>query len=137
ATLPLGQPPSAAFGLVLGVAGHAVGWPVPRGGSRSIAAALTSYLRALGGELVVDTPVRSLDELPPARAIVLDVTPRQLLRLAGMQLPFVYRKQLERYRYGLGTFKVDWALDGPIPWRAAGCRRAATVHLGGTLDELE
>ncbi|HLJ81592.1 MAG TPA: NAD(P)/FAD-dependent oxidoreductase, partial [Ktedonobacterales bacterium] len=114
-----------------------VGWPVPRGGSRSIAAALTSYLRALGGEVVVDTPVTSLGELSAARTIVLDVTPRQLLRLAGGQLPFFYRKQLERYKYGLGTFKVDWALDGPIPWRAPACRRTATVHLGGTLDELE
>jgi phytoene dehydrogenase-like protein len=137
ATLPLGRSPSAAFGLMLGVAGHAVGWPVPRGGSGRIAAALVSYLRALGGEVVVGTPVHSLDALPPARAIMLDLTPRQVLRLAGPRLPFLYRKQLERYKYGLGTFKVDWALDGPIPWRAPECQRAATVHLGGTLDELE
>ena len=85
----------------------------------------------------MDAPVGSLDELPPARAILLDVTPRQLLRLAGTRLPARYRAQLERYQYGLGTFKVDWALDGPIPWRAPECLRAATVHLGGTLDEIE
>jgi phytoene dehydrogenase-like protein len=94
-------------------------------------------LRTLGGEVVVGAPVGSLDELPPARAILLDVTPRQLLRLAGTRLPPLYRRQLERYHYGLGTFKVDWALDAPIPWRAPDCLRAATVHLGGTLDELE
>ncbi len=137
ATLPLRRPPSAAFGLILGVAGHAVGWPLPRGGAGSIAAALLSYLRSLGGEVVVNAPVASLDELPPARAVLLDVTPRQLLRLAGARLPTLYRAQLQRYEYGLGTFKVDWALDGPIPWRAPECLRAATVHLGGTLDEIE
>ena len=137
ATLPLDRSPSAAFGLLLGLAGHAVGWPVARGGSGRIADALISYLRALGGDVVLNTPVDSLDALPPARAILLDVTPRQLLRLAGERLPWLYRTQLAHYQYGLGTFKVDWALDGPIPWRAVECRRAATVHLGGTLDELE
>ena len=137
ATLPLRRPPSAAFGMMLGLAGHAVGWPVPRGGASRIADALISYLRSLGGEVIVNAPVGSLDELPPARAILLDVTPRQLLRLAGTRLPARYRAQLERYQYGLGTFKVDWALDGPIPWRAPECLRAATVHLGGTLDEIE
>ncbi len=137
ATLPLDQPPSAAFGLMLGIAGHAVGWPLPRGGSQRIAAALISYLRSLGGEVVVGAPVAALGDLPPARAILLDVTPRQVLRLAGPRLPALYRRQLERYQYGLGTFKMDWALDGPIPWRAPECRRSATVHLGGTLDELE
>jgi phytoene dehydrogenase-like protein len=123
--------------MMLGLAGHAVGWPVPRGGSTTIAAALISYLRTLGGEVLVRAPVGSLDELPPARAIILDVTARQLLRLAGTRLPGLYRRQLERYQYGLGTFKVDWALDGPIPWRAPDCLRTATVHLGGTLDEIE
>ncbi len=137
ATLPLNRPPSAAFGLMLGVAGHAVGWPVPRGGSASIAAALISYLRSLGGEVKLQTPVASLDVLPPARAILLDVTPRQFLRLAGARLPCLYRKQLEWFRPGLGTFKVDWALSGPIPWRAPECARAATVHLGATLEEME
>jgi phytoene dehydrogenase-like protein len=137
ATLSLRRPPSAAVGLLLGLAGHAVGWPVSRGGSSSIAAALISYLRTLGGEVVVQAPVGSLDELAAARVIILDVTARQLLRLAGTRLPVLYRRQLDRYQYGLGTFKVDWALDGPIPWRARDCLRAATVHLGGTLDEIE
>jgi phytoene dehydrogenase-like protein len=136
-TLPLGQSPSSAFGLVLGVAGHAVGWPLARGGSGSITRALVSYLRSLGGELVTDAPVESLDDLPQARAVLLDLTPRQILRIAGPWLPSRYRRQLQQFRYGLGTFKVDWALDGPIPWRAPDCGRAATVHLGGSLEEIE
>jgi phytoene dehydrogenase-like protein len=136
ATLPLDQSPSAAFGLMLGIAGHATGWPFARGGSGNIATALVSYLRSLGGEVVTGTTVGSLDELPPSRVTLLDMTPHQLLRLGGAPLPATYRKQLERYRYGLGTFKVDWALDGPIPWRAAECSLAGTVHLGGTLEEI-
>jgi phytoene dehydrogenase-like protein len=134
--LPLEQPPSAAFGLVLGVLGHAVGWPVPRGGSQRIADALASYLRALGGEIVTGAPIRSLADLPPARAILCDVAPRQLLRIAGDRLPPGYQRQLARYRYGPGACKVDFALDGPIPWRATACARAGTVHLGGMLPEI-
>jgi phytoene dehydrogenase-like protein len=130
ATVRLDRPPSAAFGFVLGVAGHAVGWPIARGGSGGITAALVAYLRALGGELVTGTMVRSLAELPPARALLLDLTVPQVLRLGGLRLPARYRCQLERFQPGLGTFKVDWALDAPIPWRADACRRAATVHLG-------
>lgn len=136
ATLPLEDAPTAAFGLVLGLAGHAVGWPLVRGGSQRLADALASYLRSLGGEIVADAPVTDLADLPPARAVLLDVTPAQLLRLGGAQLPEGYRRRLSRYRYGLGTFKVDWALDGPIPWLAPECRRAATIHVGGTLDEI-
>jgi phytoene dehydrogenase-like protein len=134
--LPLERPLSAAFGLVLGAAGHAVGWPMARGGSQRIADALAACLRLLGGEIAAGRPVGSLDELPPARAVLLDITPRQVLRLAGDRLPAGYRRALRRYRYGPGAFKVDWALDGPIPWRAAECGRAATVHLGGTLAEI-
>lgn len=136
ATLPLDRAPSAAFAFVLGLAGHAVGWPLARGGSQQIADALVAYLRVLGGEVVTGTLVSDLDELPPARAVILDLTPRQVVRLAGSRLPDSYRRQLSRFQYGLGTFKVDWALDGPIPWTAPECRRAATVHLGGTLDEV-
>ena len=136
ATLPLSRPPSAAVGLMLGLAGHALGWPIPRGGSGAISRALVSYLRSLGGELATGTRVESLAELPPSRLVLLDLTPRQLLRLAGPKLPALYRRQLERFRYGLGTFKVDWALDGPIPWRSPDCLRAATVHLGGELEEI-
>jgi phytoene dehydrogenase-like protein len=136
AIMPLERPPTAAFGLILGLLGHTAGWPLPRGGSQQISNALADYLRALGGALVTDAPVASLDELPPARAVLCDVTPRQLLRLAGHRLPAGYQRQLTRYRYGPGAFKVDWALDGPIPWRAPACARAATLHLGGTLTEI-
>jgi phytoene dehydrogenase-like protein len=135
-TLPLERSPSAAFGLVLGILGHAVGWPVPRGGSQQIANALAACLRAAGGEIRTGTPVASLDALPSARAILCDITPRQLLHIAGHRLPSGYRRQLERYRYGPGVFKVDFALDGPIPWRATACAHAGTVHLGGTLAEI-
>jgi phytoene dehydrogenase-like protein len=134
--LPLERIPSAAVGLVLGIAGHAVGWPVPRRGSQSIARALASYLRSLSGEIITGAPVGSLDELPSARAVLCDLTPRQLLRFAGHRLPPAYKQKLERYRYGPAAFKLDWALDGPIPWKAAECSRAGTVHLGGSLAEI-
>jgi len=135
-TLPLDQPASAAGGLVLALAGHAVGWPIPRGGAGQLTAALVSYLRSLGGELRTDARVESVDDLPPSRAVLLDVTPRQMLTLAGSRLTPGYRSELERFQYGLGTFKVDWALDGPIPWRAPDVARAGTVHLGGTMEEI-
>jgi phytoene dehydrogenase-like protein len=133
ATVRLRRPPSAAFGMMLGLAGHAVGWPVPRGGSASITRALVAYFRSLGGVLETGARVDSLDELPPARAVLLDLTAREVLRLQGTDLPPLYRAQLERFKYGLGTFKVDWALDAPIPWSAAQATSTATVHLGGTL----
>lgn len=133
---PLENPPTAAFGLMLGMLAHAVGWPVVRGGSQQIAAALARRLRALGGEIVTGHPVETLDALPPARALLLDVTPRQFLRLAGGRLPARYREALARYRYGPGIFKMDYALDGPVPWTAPECARAGTVHLGGTLEEI-
>jgi phytoene dehydrogenase-like protein len=134
--LPLTRSPSAAFGLMLGLLGHHVGWPLPRGGSQAIGDALASYLRSLGGEIECGRQVSSLAELTPARVVLLDVGPRQLLRLTAERLPSSYRRRLERYRYGPGVFKLDLALDGPIPWTAADCCRAATVHLGGTLAEI-
>src|SRR2546423_8212410 len=134
--LRLDRPPTAAFGLVLGLLGHAFGWPFARGGSQRLSDALASYLRALGGEIETGRRVESLAELEGADVVLLDVTPRGLLALAGGRLPSLYRRRLERYRYGPGVFKLDWALDGPIPWRAEECRRAGTVHLGGTLDEI-
>jgi phytoene dehydrogenase-like protein len=136
AVLPLEQSPGAAIAVMLGLAGHAVGWPFPRGGSQRIADALASYFRSLGGEIVTGWNVNTVDELPPARAVLLDVTPRQLLALAAHRLPERYRRRLARYRYGPGVFKVDWALAGPIPWRAEECRQAGTVHVGGTLEEV-
>jgi phytoene dehydrogenase-like protein len=135
--LPLEKMPSAAFGLVLGITAHAVGWPIARGGSQKIAEALGSYLRSLGGEIVTGTLIESLDQLPKARIVLCDVTPRQLLPIAGSRFPSGFRRSLERYRYGPGSCKVDWALDGPIPWTAEGCNRSATVHLGGTIEEIE
>jgi phytoene dehydrogenase-like protein len=136
AVLPLEARPGAAIALMLGVAGHAVGWPLARGGSQRLADALASYFRSLGGEIVTGRMVKSLDELPQSRALLLDLTPRQVLAIAGHRLPGRYRRALSRYRYGPGIFKVDWALSGPIPWAAAECRRAGTIHIGGTLDEV-
>jgi phytoene dehydrogenase-like protein len=134
--LPLSRRPTAGFALLLAALGHAVGWPVVRGGSQGLTDALVAYLRGLGGEVRCGHEVRSLAQLPPARAVLLDVTPRQLLRIAGDRLPSGYRRRLARYRYGPGVVKVDWALDGPVPWKASGCDQAGTVHLGGTLDEI-
>jgi phytoene dehydrogenase-like protein len=134
--MPLEWPLTAAFGLMLGTLAHRVGWPLPRGGSQTIADALAAFFVDLGGEIMTHHEVKSLTELPPAKAVLLDVTPRQLLSIAGNRLPAGYRRQLENYRYGPGVFKMDWALSEPIPWRAAECRRAGTVHLGSTLNEI-
>ncbi|HZG65154.1 MAG TPA: NAD(P)/FAD-dependent oxidoreductase [Herpetosiphonaceae bacterium] len=136
AIMPLERLPSAAFGIMLGTMGHVVGWPLPRGGAQTIADAMASYLRSLGGEILTDARVDALDDLPPAHDVVCDVTPRQLLRIAGERLPDGYRRALGRYRYGPGVFKIDWALDGPIPWTAPECAQAGTVHLGATLPEI-
>ncbi|HZJ06594.1 MAG TPA: NAD(P)/FAD-dependent oxidoreductase [Nocardioidaceae bacterium] len=134
--LRLDQVPSAAVGLVLMTAAHAVGWPFARGGSQHVADALASHLRSLGGEIVTGHRVETVDELDGAGAVLFDVTPSQILAIAGHRLPARYCRALRRYRYGPGVFKLDWALDGPIPWRAEGAARAGTVHLGGTLEEL-
>ena len=130
--LPLEAPLSAAAGIVLGALGHAYGWPIARGGSQKISDALAAYLRGLGGEMVTNSRVESL----PGGLVMCDVGPRHFLKLAGERLPAGYRRSLESYRYGPGVFKLDWALDAAIPWRAAECGRAATVHLGGTFDEI-
>jgi len=134
--VPLTWKGTAAFGLVLAVAGHRFGWPFPRGGAQKITDALAAHLRSLGGEIEAGAPVRSLADLPPARALFCDVTPRAFLRLAADSVPADYRRRLARFRHGPGAFKVDYALDGPIPWKAAECASAGTVHLGGTLAEL-
>ena len=134
--LSLRSPASAAFGLVLALSAHAVGWPVARGGSQRLADALAAHLRSLGGTVETGRPVESLDELAGRSPVLLDVSPRGLLDLAPGRLPDRYRRALARYRYGPGVFKLDWALDGPIPWTAPEVARAGTVHLAGTLDEL-
>ena len=134
--LPLERRPSSAIALVLGALGHAVGWPFPEGGSQRIADALLSVLLGLDGEIVTERPVKRLDDLPQHALKLLCVTPRQLLKIAAGRLPDLYRGRLARFAYGPGVSKVDWALSEPIPWRAAECGRAATVHLGGTLEEI-
>jgi phytoene dehydrogenase-like protein len=134
--LPLEAPFSAAFGLVIALAGHAFGWPCARGGSQSIVDALAWILLENKGEIVAGARVESLDDLPDSRVVVFDTAPRAMARICGDALPSSYRKKLERFRHGPGIFKVDWALDGPIPWRAKECMRAATVHVGGSIDEL-
>ncbi|HET9545173.1 MAG TPA: NAD(P)/FAD-dependent oxidoreductase [Gaiellaceae bacterium] len=135
-TLRLDRSPSASFGLVLMALGHVAGWPVARGGAQRLADALASYLRSLGGEIETGARVERLAELDGAGAVLADVSPRELLRLGGEGLPLRYRRALERYRYGPGSFKLDLALDGPIPWEAPEVGRAACVHVGGTLDEV-
>jgi phytoene dehydrogenase-like protein len=133
---PLSNAATSAIGLVLLATGHGRGWPLPRGGSQSIADALASYFRSLGGRIETGVYVKSLAQLPSAHAVLLDVTPRQLLQIAGPDLSPLYRWQLGRYRYGMGVFKMDWALAGPVPFAAEDCRRAGTVHLGNTLEEI-
>src|SRR4029450_137030 len=120
------------LGLVRATMPQLACWSIPRGGAQSITNALLAHLRSLGGEVVTSTPVRSIDQLPSARAILCDLSPGPLLRIAGHRFPPRYRRALERYRYGMGVFKVDWALDAPIPWRNPLCALAATVHVGGT-----
>jgi phytoene dehydrogenase-like protein len=134
--LRLDQLITGAFSLSLLASAHAVGWPIPRGGSQRIADALASYLVSLGGDVQTDHPVNGLDALPPHRALLFDLTPRQLLAVAGERLGGLYARQLRGYRYGPGVFKLDLALDGPIPWSNPDLAQAGTVHLGGTLPEL-
>ncbi len=135
--LSLDRALTAAVGLVLAGAAHGVGWPLVRGGSGRLTEALVAHLRALGGEIQTGWRVGNLDELPPSRATFLDLTPRQVVTVASGRLPERYLRRLRRFRYGPGAFKIDWALDGPVPWLARDCGRAGTVHLGGTLREIE
>jgi phytoene dehydrogenase-like protein len=134
--LPLEAPVTTSFGMVLALSAHTVGWPLPRGGSQTIADALACHLRALGGEILVNSRVDSMNALPPASAYLFDVTPKQLVAIAGDRLRGGYRTQLEDFRYGPGVFKLDYALDGPVPWTAKEALRAGTLHLGPTLDDI-
>jgi phytoene dehydrogenase-like protein len=136
ACLPLGQPVTGGYGLLLTLIAHTRGWPLVEGGSARLAGALLDELAALGATVITGQPVASLDELPRAPVTLLDVTPRQFLRMAGGRLPRPYERALTRFRYGPGACKVDWALAGPVPWTAEACRRAGTVHLGGTFAEI-
>jgi phytoene dehydrogenase-like protein len=134
--LPLSHPATGAFGMLLSMSAHAVGWPVARGGSQAIANALAAHLQALGGEIQCGWDVKTIDELPPAGSYLFDTAPQGLLQIAGGRMPDGYRSQLESYRYNQGVFKVDWALSEPVPWTAEVCRRTATLHLGGTMEEI-
>lgn len=136
AVLPLSQPLTAALGVLFAVTGHAENWPVAQGGSQSVTRALGSYLRSQGGEIETGRRIERLGDLPEARVILFDTSPEQLARIAGDALPLGYRRRLGRYRYGPGVFKLDWALDGPIPWKDPACLEASTVHVGGTLEEI-
>ena len=133
---PLTNAATSAIGLVLMIAGHLRGWPMPKGGSASIARALAAHFTALGGKIETGLYIRQLSQLPSSKAVLFDVTPRQLLQIAGHTFSPLYKWQLERYRYGMGVFKIDWALDGIVPFTAEGCRQAGTVHIGGTLEEI-
>jgi phytoene dehydrogenase-like protein len=133
---PLNRPLTAGVGLALNAMCHVAGWPIPRGGAQRLTSALAGYLRRLGGEIVTGSQVTSVDALPAARAVLCDLSPRPFLSIAGHRLPRRFKQQLERYRYGVGVFKVDWALSSPIPWTSEACRRAGTLHLGGSLTEI-
>ncbi|MBC9909087.1 phytoene desaturase family protein [Chitinophaga varians] len=134
--LPLNRPPGAAIGMILCAAAHIAGWPLVKGGSQKIADALAAYFQSLGGTIVTGVTINTIDQLPPAKLVLLDVSPRQLVDIAGHRLSSRYVRQLSRYRYGPGVFKVDWALDGPVPFTNPECRQAGTVHLGNTYEEM-
>jgi len=134
--LPLDIAGSAAFGLVLGAAGHAVGWPLPQGGAQAISNALAAHLLELGGKIETDSRVENLAQVKEARAVLFDTTCWQFARIAAQELPRRYRRRLERFRHAPGVFKIDYALAAPLPWRAAECRAAGTIHLGGSLEEI-
>lgn len=134
--LPLEHMITASFGLIMLVMAHHGGWPLARGGSQQITRAMADYFRSMGGEIRTGHRVGSLDELPPSRVVLFDTSPQEVLSIAGERLPGRYRRQLEKYRYGAGVCKVDFALDGPVPWENPECARAATVHVGGTLKEI-
>jgi len=134
--LPLTSAFSAAIGMVLAAAGHTSGWPISEGGAQQLSDALARHLEDLGGTIALNQPVTSVTEVHPTDAILCDISPRQLLTIAGDRLTPGFRRQLAAFRYGPGSFKIDWALSEPIPWTAKECLRAATVHVGGTLEEI-
>lgn len=134
--IPLSHLSSSAIGIVLLTIGHIRGWPVPKGGAENIARALASYFVSLGGKIETNRYISSLDQLPSSHALLMDITPKQLLEIAGYRFSSIYRWQLEKYRYGMGVFKIDWALDEAIPFRSEACRQAGTIHIGNTFEEI-
>ncbi len=137
AAIPLTSLASSAAGLVLQIAGHAEGWPIPKGGAKSLAAALISYFESLGGVIHTGVKIDLVDQLPKSKFIFFDLTPRQILKIVGSTLKPSTQKRFQEYKYGVGVFKMDWALSGPIPWASKECALAATVHLGGTFQEIK
>ncbi|WP_158995784.1 NAD(P)/FAD-dependent oxidoreductase [Mucilaginibacter sp. L196] len=133
---PLSKMTTSAAALVLMANGHLKGWPIPKGGSNRIANALASYFISIGGKIETNIYIKSLEQLPSAHAVLFDVSPKQILQIAGHKFSSLYKWQLGRYRYGMGVFKVDWALDGPIPFMAEECKKAGTIHIGNTIDEI-
>lgn len=134
--LPLEKPMTASFGMMLGASAHALGWPFPKGGAQSLADAMASLFRALGGKIECGNKIESFEEIPRAKVVLFDLTPRQVIEIAGTRFPSGYRRRLDKFRYGPGVFKLDLALEGPIPWAASKVARSATVHVGGTLEEI-
>jgi len=133
---PLTNLATSAVALVLMASAHLKGWPIPKGGSNQIANALASYFTSIGGEIETGSYIKSMEQLPSAKAVLFDITPKQLLQIAGHKFSSIYKWQLQRYRYGPGVFKIDWALDAPIPFTASGCHEAGTVHIGNTFEEI-
>ncbi len=136
AILPLENMASSGLGLVLGALGHKNGWPFPEGGAQQLANAMAAYFKHLGGEIQTNMWINSMEELPPHKAVLFDTTPRHLLYMKGLKFPYLYKKQLQRFKYGQGVFKMDWALSDPIPFTAKNCLQSATMHLGGTMEEI-
>lgn len=134
--LPFHFSTTSAIALVLSVSGHTKGWPIALGGSQSIANALALYFRSLGGEIITGWEVKTYDELPKASAIMFATSPKELVKITGSLLAGGYKKKLRKYRYGMGAFKVDWILDGPVPFRSSICGQAGTVHIGNTFEEI-
>ena len=134
--LALDSRPGAAFGLVLSILGHSVGWPIPKGGSQQIANGLAAYFTGLGGRIFTDTPIASLSDLPSSKVVLCDVTPRQLIQMAPERMRSAFSGKWRRYRHGPGACKVDWALHSPIPWKSLHCKRAGTIHIGGSFQEI-
>ena len=135
--VPLSYTFSSAIGLVLGIAAHTVGWPFPKGGACGISESMIRYLESLGGSVELNHPITNLADVLSNDAVLCDLTPRQFARIASGQIPTDFERRLNHFRYGPGVFKVDWALSQPIPWTAKECSRAATVHIGGHLEEIE
>lgn len=134
--MPLEQPVTAAIGLILGLLAHRTGWPLPRGGSQNIANALGAYFTGLGGEIATNMPIEKIHDLPPSKIVLFDISPKQMINIVGDKFPKCYTRRLQKYRYGPGVFKIDWALNAPIPWKDPNCSHAGTVHLGENLEEI-